>query len=260
VSDERLGPGRAAPEATSQGEGGVGDGHQEDGEPLLARWFAVLLVVLVPVGVAVTIWAFTSIDRTPITPAERRPPGTAEVTHERGQAALNETTETADGPGCAADIEVFGDEGARAAANRTLGSVCTLLSRGGFEDAALGLDRWAQQDGRLRFAVFEVTGLDSSARVEDGRVVIELNAKFQFEDATLAAPFVIHELVHLAHGWPAEPVDVDGELAALEAQARACDTLVIRDDPPRGCNDAAEVLRATDPDELLRDAGYGPGS
>ena len=231
-----------------------------DGEPLLARWFAVLMVVLVPIGLAVSVWAFLSFDREELTAAERRPPGTAEVTHERGTAVLNETTDTEPGPACAADVEVFGDDGARAAGVRALGAVCTLLGRGGFEAAEEGLARWAEQGGRLRFAVFEVTGLDSSARAEDGRLVIELNAKFQFDDATLAAPFIVHELTHLADGWPGAPVTDAAELRALEAQARACQRLVIRDDPPRGCADAQEVLDDADPLSLLEDAGYRPGS
>lgn len=249
MSDDRLGP------------GGVGDGlpAMPDGEPLLARWFAIVMVVLVPIGLAVSAWAFLSFDRVELTAAERRPPGTAEVTHERGTAVLNEITDTEPGPACAADIEVFGDDGARAAGVRALGAVCTLLGRGDFEEAEEGLARWAEQDGRLRFAVFEVTGLDSSARAEDGRVVIELNAKFQFDDATFAAPFIIHELTHLAGDWPGAPVTDAAELRALEAQARACEELVIRDDPPRGCADAAELLADDDPLSLLEDAGYRPG-
>lgn len=258
---ERPGRGRAATEASSS-VGGVGDGLPAlpDGEPVLARWFAILMVVLVPVGLAVSAWAFLSFDREELTAAERRPPGTAVVTHERGTAVLNEITDTEPGPGCAAGIEVFGDDGARAAGIRTLGAVCTLLGRGGFEEAAAGLEAWAAADGRLRFAVFEVTGLDSSARREDGRVLIELNAKFQFADATLAAPFVIHELTHLAGGWPGAPVTDAGELRALEAQARACGRLVIRDEPPRGCRDAQEVLAEDDPLSRLQDAGYRPGA
>lgn len=260
MKDDRLGR-RGAPKAASGGVGGVGDGLPAlpDGEPLLARWFAILMVVLVPIGLAVSAWAFLSFDREELTAAERRPPGTADVTHERGSAVLNEITETEPGPACASGIEVLGDDGARAAAERTLGAVCTLLGRGGFELAEAGLERWAASDGILRFAVFEVTGLDSSARVEDGRVVVELNAKFQFDDATLAAPFVIHELIHLADGWPGAPVTDAAELRAMEAQARACERLVIRDEPPRGCADAAELLVDDDPLSLLEDAGYRPG-
>ncbi len=241
--------------------GDVGDGRPAlpSGEPVLARWFAILMVVLVPIGLAVSVWAFLSFDREELTPAERRPPGTAEVTHERGIAALNTTLDTEPGPSCATGIEVVGDGGARAAGRRALGAVCTLASRGGLEAAQAGLDRWAELDGVLRFAVFEVTGLDSSARLEDGRLVIELNAKYQFDDANLAAPVIVHELAHLADGFPGSAVTDAGELRAMRAQLTACDALVIRDDPPRACTDAAELVAAEDPLSLLDDAGYRPG-
>lgn len=226
------------------------------GEPVLPRWFAIALVVLVPVGVAVSVWAFTSFDREELSPAQRRPPGTTAMTHERGDAALNEITTTEPGPACATEITLLGDAGGRAAGRRVLGGVCTLLGRGGFERAEEGLRRWTEHDGVLRFAVFEVTGLDSTARAEHGRVVIELNAKFQFEDATLAAPAVIHELAHLAGSWPGSAVSAEDELEAVQAQARACEDLVLPDDPPRGCTDARALLEATDPLSLLLEAGY----
>lgn len=241
--------------------GDVGDGLPalDSGEPVLARWFVILMLVLVPVGLGVSVWALTAFDREELTAAERRPPGTAEVTHERGQAALNDTLVTESGPACAAAIDVVGDDGARAAGRRALGGLCTLVSRGGLDTVAEGLARWGELDGVLRFAVFEVSGLDSSARLEDGRLVIELNAKYQFDDATLAAPALAHELAHLADGFPGEPVSDAAELRAVEVQARVCDDLVISGDPPRACLDAEELLGAEDPLSLLDDAGYRPG-
>lgn len=238
----------------------MGDGLPAlaSGEPVLARWFVLAMLVLVPVGLAVAAWAFLSIRDTAIPVAERRPPGTAEVTHDRGQAALGGSSDAAPGPGCASGVEILGDGNARATATRTLSALCQLLERGAFPTAEEGLARWAEQDGALRFAVFERTGLDSSARVEDGRVVIELNAKFQFDDATLAAPFVLHELVHLSGDWPGDdPVSAPGELAAMEAQLQACGRLVARDGLPRGCSDAEELLDLDDPLGALREAGYG---
>jgi hypothetical protein len=239
----------------------VGDGRPAlpSGEPVLARWFAIALVVLLPIGLAVSVWALTSFDRDALGPAERRPPGTATVSHERGTAALNATTVAEPGPACATGIDVIGDDGARAAGRRALGAVCTLLGRGGLDAAATGLQRLAAADGVVRFAVFEVTGLDSSTRVEDGRPVIELNAKYQFDDASLAAPALVHELVHLAEGFPGEPVSDAGELRAMRAQSRVCAALVLDDDPPRACNDATELLASDDPLSRLGDAGYRPG-
>jgi hypothetical protein len=131
-----------------------------------------------------------------------------------------------------------------------------LLASGEFEAAAAGLEEWVDRDGVLRVAVFERTGTESSARVEDGRVVVELSPRYQVEDATRAAPFLIHELVHLAGDWPGEPVDVADELAATEATALACDRLAFRDQPPLGCVDAQTLADDPDAAEQFRDAGY----
>lgn len=242
--------------------GGVGDGLPAlpSGEPLLARWFVIMMLILVPIGIAVSLWAFLSSSRPELGAAARRPPGTTEYTHERGAAALNATTDLEPGPDCAQSIELFGDTGARSAGNRTLGAVCQLLRDDRLALAQDGLREWARDEGVLRFAVFEVTGLDSSTRIEDGRTVIELNAKFQFEDSTEAAPFVIHELIHLAGGdWPAAPVTDTGELRALEAQQVACAALAFRNEPPRGCDDADELVEDPDPLARLDEAGYRPG-
>lgn len=228
------------------------------GEPVLARWFVVLMLLLVPIGLGVTLWALLSTDRETLDAAQRRPPGTAEVTHTRGQAALATATRTAPGPGCATGVTLVGDAGARAAGRRALAAVCPLLS-----DDELAVLRPVLEDAadlplRLRFAVFEVNGLDSSTRLEDGALVIELNAKFQFEDATRAAPALAHELRHLADGdFPGDPVDARAELAAIEVQAATCDLLVFRTQDPRTCLDARELLAEDDPLGALRGAGYG---
>lgn len=243
--------------------GGVGDGLPSlpSGEPVLARWFAIAMIILVPVGLGVSIWAFLSTDREVLTAAERRPVGTAEVTHERGQAGLNEILEADPGPSCASGISIVGDDGAIAAGRRALGALCQLIDRGVLDpQVASGLEAWAASDGILRFAVFEVTGLDSSARVEDGQLVVELNAKFQFQDATRATPAIAHELVHLAEDFPGAPISDRAELRAVEVQSQACAALVLPDEPPRGCEDARELLDDPDPLSLLSEAGYRPGS
>lgn len=243
--------------------GGVGDGLPSlpSGEPVLARWFVISMLVLGVAGVVVAIWAFSSIRGIELGVAERRPPGTAEVTHDRGSAVLAEDPTSATGPGCAEPIALIGDEGARAAAARALSAACQLLASGDFPAAAAGLEAWIAGDGVLRFAVFERNGVDSSARVEDGRIVIELNAKFQFQrpNASLAAPFILHELVHVGQDdWPGAPVSDAAELRAMQTQLRACGRL--SGEPiPRGCHDAAELLDMADPLTGLNEAGYRAG-
>lgn len=238
---------------------GGGDGLPTlpTGEPVLARWFVLVMLGLLPIGLGVTIWAFAAISGPDLPPESRRPPGSAEVTHDRGRATLAQSTDTSPGPGCAAGAAVVGDEGGRAAGVRALSAVCELLDRAELPVVAQGLDRWQRTGGQLRFATFELSGVDSSTRLEDGRLVIELNAKFQFQDATRAAPFVLHELAHVGDGaWPGAQVTAAGELVALEVQAEACDRLVLGDEPPRGCDDARAVVDGTDPLDALVDAGY----
>lgn len=249
-------------EPSGRSPGGVGDGLPAlpSGEPILPRWFVISMLLLVPLGVGITIWAFGSTEREVIPVAERRPPGTGRVTHERGDAALNRTREAEPGPGCAAGIELFGDEGARAAGRTALSATCQLLANQDLPEAERGLGRWAEQGGRLRFAVFELTGVDASTRVEEGRLVMELNIRFVFEDAAQAAPFVLHELVHLGRGrWPGQAVTAEGELAAMRVQGRACELLTFASQPPRGCLDAEDLLSADDPREFLREAGFPAG-
>lgn len=240
------------------GPGGVDDGLPAlpDGEPVLHRWFAIAMVLLVPAGLAVAVWALASVGRPTIDPAARRPPGTATVTHDRGDAALNEIRTAEPGPGCAEGITMIGDDGARAALRRALAATCQVLEDDTQIPAREGLAHWLDADGVLRVGVFERTGVESSARVEDDRIVIELNAKFQFENAERAAPAIVHELVHLALGFPGEPVDAVSELTAVRAQATACERLVFAEDPPRGCRDAQEMLATEDPLAALTAAGY----
>lgn len=229
------------------------------GEPVLHRWFVIAMLVLVPVALGVSVWAATFVfDRDVIEPADRRPPGDATVTIDRGDAELGTITDSAPGPSCAASVRVVGDPAAQQQASRALGAMCSLLRRGGFDAAGSGLQEWAANQGRLRFAVFERSGVESSLRRdEDGRLTLELNASFQFEDATRAAPAIVHQLTLLAdRGFPGAPVTAERALIGAEAQALACDRLVFSGDAPRGCRDVAELLDDPDPLGALVAAGY----
>ena len=246
-------------DSRSPGPGGVGDGLPAlpDGEPVLHRWFVLAMAALVLLGLVVIVWALTAVRGTDIPPAARRPPGDSTVTHARGDAALGEDTSTDPGPQCAAGIDVIGDASARAIAHSALGATCQLLQLENFALAEEGLARWADENGVLRFAVFELTGVEDSARVEGGQLVIELNAKFQFEDGARAAPAIVHELAHLAQDWPVSAAD---ELRAAELTALACSELVLGDEPPRVCRDARALLDEDDPLGALEDAGFPTSS
>ncbi len=240
--------------------GGIGDGLASlpSGEPVLPRWFAIIMVILVPLGIAITAWAFLSIESEDISPAARRPPGTAEITHERGGAALNEIVDTEDGPGCTAGMTLVGDIGARAALRRALSTVCGLIARDelGLDLTAAGVDAAVREGIRVRMAVFELTGVDASSRVEDGTIVMELNAKFQFRDASSAAPILASELAHFAQGFPGRAVSAQSQLAALLEQRIACKNLTARGDLPRGCLDVEQLMLDPDPLAALIAAGF----
>ncbi|MFA9446369.1 hypothetical protein [Egicoccus sp. AB-alg6-2] len=227
------------------------------GEPVLHRWFVLAMLLLVPVAIGVTIWAATAtIGREELTAAERRPPGGTEVTIERGQAQFSPTDELEQGPACFQGGQIIGDEGSRAAARRAMQGACAMIAGGGYDEAVDGLRAWARSDGWVRIAAFEFSGVESSARLEDGRLVIELNAIFQFEDATAAAPALLHQLVLLGTpGFPGAPIPAERELQAARLQQRACAELP-GDLRPRGCLDVDELLAAPDPLQELVDAGW----
>lgn len=227
------------------------------GEPVMARWFSIFLLVIVPLGVVITIWAFLSFERDPISPAARRPPGDIIQTHDRGQAVLAEADDVVIFSGCVDGIRLVGDEGGIATARRALQATCQLVQSPFGSEVEAGLAALVKANGSIRVAVFEATGVDATTRIEDGRPVIELNAKFQFGDAAKAAPALFHELTHLARGWPVfGPIDVTEELAAIIAQDNACKRLVFRDDAPRSCLDAEQLLADEDPTRALLEAGY----
>ena len=230
------------------------------GEPVLARWFVIAMLVLVPVAIGVTIWAFLSIPRSEtIPPAERRPVGDGQVTIDRGEAELGASTESDPGPSCTQGIDIVGDEAARVAGTRALDTLCRLLGAGDYPLAREGLREWVAADGRLRFATFEAAAVETSARIEDERMVIEVNARFLFEAASRAAPSLLYQLVLIADPqWPGERVSVDQQLAAVQAQVDACERVDLGDDRPRSCQDANDLLAEPDPRAALESAGWRP--
>jgi acyl dehydratase len=227
------------------------------GEPVLHRWFVLAMIPLVVATLAVGVWAVLSIQRDPIPAAERRPPGGPTVTIERGDAELGTTRDVEPGPACAQAIRLVGDSGAIATGRRALAGACALLDSGDYPEAQEGLRAWVRAGGILRIGAFELTGVESSTRVEDDRLVMELNAKFQFEDATRAAPAVLHQLVLLADpDFPGATITAERELLGAETQAAACAALRFPEAPPRGCLDVEELLAEPDPLAALEAAGY----
>ncbi len=249
--------------------GGVGDGLPAlpDGEPLLSRWFVLSMIVLSIAAVALSIVVFATRTGSPtevFPAAERRPVGTATVTHERGQVVLSDTQDEETGTDCAPQVRLVGDEGGRATIRRALVALCTELNAVGTADTDLnvvrqGLTILNREQGIIRIALAAATGVDSSTRIEDGVTVVELAPKFQFENSVTATPVLAHELAHVGGDrWPGAAVDVTDELDALFVQGVLCRRIDFGDEPPRGCSDAFEVLGSADAARALREAGY-PG-
>ena len=227
------------------------------GEPVLARWFVITMLVLVPVAVALSVFAWQLTDRDPPGPVERRPVGTATVTHDRGDALFPATEGNVPGPSCAEGVLLTGDASAVSAGRRALSATCQLLGAGDLPLAQAGLEAWLAADPMVRVGTFEASGVDASARLEDGRIVLELNARYLFEDATRAAPVVVHQLGLIGQpDWPGAVISAQAEAASLAEQLRACGRLSLPDGLPRPCRDAAELLDADDPVADLIAVGF----
>jgi len=233
------------------------------GEPVLARWFVIVMLLLVPIAIAVTVIAWQAASREPPSAIERRSVGTAVITNDRGDALFPVSDAAAPGPSCAERALLTGDRSAVSAARRALSATCQLIARGDLPLAARGLEAWLEAGAVTRVGTFERSGVDASARVEDGRIVLELNARYLFEDATRAAPVVVHQLGLIGQpDWPGAPVSAQAEAAALTEQLLACGRLSLPDGVPRPCRDAAELLALDDLVGALvgvgfRDAGRG---
>jgi len=217
------------------------------GEPVLARWFVIVMLLLVPVAIAVTVIAWQAASREPPAAIERRSVGTATVTTDRGDALFPESDAAEPGPSCAEEVLLTGDRSAVSAARRALSATCQLIASGELPLAAAGLEAWLQAGAVARVGTFERSGVDASARSEEGGIVLELNARYLFEDATRAAPVVVHQLALIGQlDWPGMPVSAQAEAAALAEQLRACGRLSLPDGTPRPCRDAAELLGLDD--------------
>ena len=227
-----------------------------NGEPVMHRWFVLAMAVLVPVTLAVFVAALMLIGRDTVDAAERRPAGDGHVTVDRGHAQLAQTLGVAVGPDCMQAIRLIGDDGSRAAAKAAAMATCRLLDDPMYALAREGLAVWSRSNGQLRYGTFELSGVESSARVEDGRIVIELNAKFQFVAGVHAAPALLHQLALITDpAWPGQTVGASRARDGARLEQAACKQLVL-DAPPRGCSDVDELL--SDPDVLsaLVAAGY----
>lgn len=224
-------------------------------EPLLPRWFVILAVALVPVAVAVFLVAFPFFSPgEPVPVADRRPPpdDAGSLTHDVGAVELGEADPQPAESGCSAveGFAVAGTDQDRLRLEQAIDVFCQTPVPDGAGPAFAEL---RDAGAILRFAVFEVTPVDSAVDVGEDPPVVLVNARFaQIADPRSVAPLLIHDAVTVA----GRPGTVDTALAARRAELAVCRELFDPDDFPRGCLDAEELLALEDPAAALRESGY----
>ena len=220
-------------------------------EQLLPRWFVVLCVALVPVALIAAVVAFVVFDRDEVPVAERRPPPGDELTHDVGEYAVGTSEPIAYEEACPRlrGVQIAGSEADQQALRLGLSGLCTASLPPVIADQ---LERFAREEGVVRFAQFQSTGVDSAALLEADPPQILLNAKLQRSDPLWIAPVVVHDVVLMA----GTPDTAEAALTARQAEDLVCDRILGGRRESRGCDDAEELLGLSDPIAALRAAGY----
>lgn len=223
----------------------------ELGEPLLPRWFVLLALAAVPVALGVFVLALVGTSPPDLGVAERRPPPGAGLTSVVGELLVGETEpEGYDAP-CAhlAGVRLAGTQADQQLLRNAVAGLCNVPLD---DDATEALAAFATRGGIVRFAVFELTGVDSTATLDDPPMIL-VNARFaQVGRPRWIAPLIAHDAVVLA----GEPGGADTALRARQVEDQVCTRLLGSETPPQGCTDAAELLVLDDPLNALREAGY----
>lgn len=220
-------------------------------EQLLPRWFVVLCVTLVPVAVIAAIAAFAVFDTDEVPVAQRRPPPSDELTHDVGDYAVGTSEPVPYTDACPRlhGVHIAGSEADQQALRLGLAALCNTSLPPVITDH---LERFAQDQGIVRFAQFQSTGIDSAALLDANPPQILLNAKLQRGDPLWIAPVVVHDVMLLA----GTPDTAQAALTARQAEDLVCDRVLGGRRESRGCDDAEELLSLPDPLEALRSAGY----
>lgn len=224
-------------------------------EQLLPRWFVILVLVTVPVAIAAVVAAFVVYDGGQVPVAERRPPPDEQHTHAVGDMAVGPSQPQPYDPACPQldGLRIAGEDADLAVLSTGLDALCVAE----LDDATRErLAAFAVAGGVVRFAVFETTGVDSTADLDGERVL--LNAKFSHARPEWIAPLVAHDVTLLAM----DPARTKSALQARRVEHALCTELftdVFADVPAsRGCADAEALLALDEPLEALQAAGYRP--
>jgi hypothetical protein len=223
----------------------------ELGDQVLPRWFVLTAIAAVLAAIAVAVVAFATIGRDDLPAADRRPPPADGFTTAVGDVGVGASEPVPYDAPCAPleGIRVAGTDADRAQLRRGLAAVCnTPLPN----ETSAAIAAFSEAGGVLRFATFEATGVDSTASLPGQPPVILINTRFQRTDASWIAPLIAHDATLRA----LEPGAATAALAAREAEAAVCDSLLGDDNDSRSCADAQALLALDDPLAALRDAGF----
>jgi hypothetical protein len=211
----------------------------------------LLGLLLVPVAVAATIAAFAVFAPAEILVAERRPPPAEGLTNAVGEYAVGDSQPQPYADACPrlAGVQIAGTAQDQRALRLGLAALCNTSLPDAIGD---DLARFAEAGGVVRFAVFELTGVDSTAEIDAAPPRILLNAKLQRTDPLWIAPLVAHDATVLG----GDPATAETALEARRVEALVCERVLGGRRPSRGCDDARAVLDLLDPLTALRDAGF----
>lgn len=220
-------------------------------DQILPRWFVLLAVVMVPLALIVVVAAFvlTGPDEQPV--AERRPPPAGTLSNDVGSYNVGTSEPEEVSPVCPPlrGVHVAGSEQDRAVLRRGLVTLCRVDLP---PEAQQALADFIADEGVVRFAQFQATGVDSTASRGEGPPVILANNKFATTEPRWIAPVVAHDVVMLQ----GDPSAAETALAARRAEDAVCDAIADEVELSRGCVDAAKLLALPDPVAELRAAGY----
>ena len=222
----------------------------ELGDQVLPRWFVLTAITLVVIAVVVLVAALVLPQRDTIPVEARRPPPSPMYTTAVGEVRTGMSAPQDYEAPCALleGIRVAGTPADRAALRRGLAGLCNVTLSG---NAAADVRAFAEQDGIVRFATFEATGVDSTAS-RDAPATIFINARFQRTDPLWIAPLIVHDAtVRLPGRGSAEAA-----LMARQAELMACDRLLGTRPRSRGCADAAAIVGLDAPLSALRAVGF----
>lgn len=228
---------------------------EELAEQLWPRWFAILVVALIPIAIVVFVLAFTLFTPEEVAPAEQRPAPAGAFAHDVG--ATQTTTEADAGyevetvEACPAldGIQVAGTPAQRADLRRSVAATCNALPGGDADDALAAL---AGADAILRYAEFQRTGVDSTLWLDGSVPEVLVNARFSVSDEILVAPLIVHDAVVFAGGVG----EAEVALAARRAEAQTCARVLGAREPSAGCSAAAALIDDPGALDALRAVGY----